>query len=156
MECSDESNSYDSITTLHSKQAEGTWIFAVTHDRFSTKQEDVPALAQAIQKHFHCRGGVLHVGKLVYELGSFRGIALIAMGKAAVPMAEEVTKILQNSLFPSQVLDGVVVGATIPNRHVGVTLPSVDGRAGLLPRGPRLRHEPLFVIDCQTQDRQSC
>lgn len=74
-------------------------------------------LAQAINKHVRCRAGVLNVDKLAYQLGSFRRIVLIAMGKAAVPMTEEVTKVLQNSLSSSQILDGVVVGATLPNRR---------------------------------------
>jgi hydroxypyruvate reductase len=39
------------------------------------------------------------------------------MGKAAVPMAEGVTSVLRDSLSTSQVLDGIVVGTTLPDRQ---------------------------------------
>ncbi len=64
------------------------------------------AMLQAVR----CADGVLHVGSLSYRLAAFERVVVVAMGKAAGPMAEA----LMTALRDAPRVEGVVVGATAP------------------------------------------
>jgi glycerate 2-kinase len=54
-------------------------------------------------------------GKL-YPAISFRRILIVSIGKAAVPMAEALLTQLQPALTKAQTVEGIVVGASLPER----------------------------------------
>ena len=73
-------------------------------------------LDRVMRQYVHVDRGILQLGELSYEIAAFRRIVLVAIGKAAVPMTEEVLLALANVLSPTQSLEGVAVGATAPGR----------------------------------------
>ena len=61
-----------------------------------------------------CRGSRLHICDSEYDLEAFGHILLIAVGKAAVPMAEGLLEVLTPVLPMSAVLQGLVIGTGAP------------------------------------------
>lgn len=84
-------------------------------------------LPRIIQQEVTLAEGILKVGPLSYRLDLFQRVIIIAMGKAAVPMAASVAGILERGLASGQELGGVVVGARAPD--------ALDARLRYMPGG---------------------
>lgn len=59
-------------------------------------------------------GSSVQVGSSHYDLQAFRDVQIVAIGKAAVPMAEGLLAILDPALRTGQRVKGIVVGASEP------------------------------------------
>lgn len=84
-------------------------------------------LPTIIRQEITLQAGELAIGKLRYPLAKFRRIAIVALGKAAVPMADGIMHVIEPGLSAEQTLEGVVVGTT---EH-----PDLDPRLHFVPGG---------------------
>jgi hydroxypyruvate reductase len=53
---------------------------------------------EAVARAMRCEGSTLHVDGIVYELGAYDRVLIVAVGKAAVPMAQAAAAILRERL----------------------------------------------------------
>jgi hydroxypyruvate reductase len=69
-----------------------------------------------LQQRVRCDGSVLVVDDMQYDLADFSRIALVSIGKAAVPMCSYFAQILRSALRGGQQIEGVTVGAALSAR----------------------------------------
>ncbi len=72
-----------------------------------------------LRRHVRCADGLLQAGKASYPLSRFKRVCVVAVGKAAAPMAEALVSVLLPEIAADQLLDGVVVSPAVPARAVG-------------------------------------
>lgn len=71
--------------------------------------------AGVIRSRVRYEDGVLRIGEITYPMQKLRRVMLVAIGKAAVPMCEALLPILESALSSGKILEGVVVGSTLPS-----------------------------------------
>ena len=71
-------------------------------------------LRAVMRRKLVCSGSRLRIDRSEYDLAAFHHIVVIAVGKAAVPMAEGLLEVLTPVLPTAAVLQGVVIGTSAP------------------------------------------
>jgi glycerate 2-kinase len=98
--------------------------------RLFTESLKVVDSRDVLCRHVSVAGGSLHIGEMSYVLGSKRRIALIAVGKAAIPMCSIIAAMIRNELRDDQSLTGIAVG---PDHHHSILPPEVERFTGSHP-----------------------
>lgn len=70
-------------------------------------------LRKTMRSRLHLAGSVLSIDGSAYELAAFRQVVLIAAGKAALPMAEELLAVVSPALSRPEDLKGIEIGTTL-------------------------------------------
>lgn len=74
------------------------------------------SVSEAIRSRVQYRNRQLHVAGRVYPMQQFHRLAVIAIGKAAAPMADALLDAIDPALSGFQYIDSIVVGPTKPQR----------------------------------------
>ncbi len=79
------------------------------------------SVAASIRNCISCSASTLHIGDESYSLRDFPRLVAVCIGKAAVPMFEALSTLIEPELLSKQTIEGVIVGTTsLREDHFGV------------------------------------
>ncbi len=81
----------------------------VATDLFLRTMEKISVPAK-LRSHVTCADSILRVDGCRYELGQFRRVVIVGMGKAVEPMFETIRALVEPELKADQTMEGVLVG----------------------------------------------
>ena len=102
-------------------------------------------IESAMRTHVRFANNTLFIGDQTYHLPDFRRILLIAIGKAAAPMAEALSSQLQPALHKDQTIEGIVVG-TSPRETPSLHLQFFAGSHPLPDQASRLAANAILQL----------